>query len=431
MKVLWFSNTSCNASVCLGEGPVGGGWLKSLDRALQGKVELHIAFYYPKTDKSFQYQLTTYHPISKGNWKLKAILGIFWGRIINREDLGKYLDIIQKVNPDVIHIHGTENAFGCIIPHVKIPVVVSIQGCPTVYHYKYLAGFSLRDLRISIIYRGNGLRQFIRNKSLHRSYKEFARLGKRERQNLRATKYIIGRTKWDQRISLVLAPDSIYYHGDELLRDAFHNYTWQNVECERLVVHTTTSNNTYKGFETLCEALYILRIEQGMDIIWQIAGLTEHDAIVKVTKLKLKRRFPQTGLIFQGPLDEDKLAHSLCKANIFVSPSHIENSPNSLCEAMLLGLPCIATFAGGTASLITDGYDGMLIQDGDPWALAGAILELYRDPHISKEYGHKARARALIRHDITRIVNTYLDIYNDIIDKENKITDLGLTANNG
>lgn len=41
-------------------------------------------------------------------------------------------------------------------------------------------------------------------------------------------------------------------------------------------------------------------------------------------------------------------------------PSHIENSPNNLCEAMILGMPCIATDAGGTSTLLSNMKDGLL-----------------------------------------------------------------------
>ena len=44
-----------------------------------------------------------------------------------------------------------------------------------------------------------------------------------------------------------------------------------------------------------------------------------------------------------GQKDFDPLMRRLSEANCFVLPSFIENSPNSLCEAMLLGLPCVAS----------------------------------------------------------------------------------------
>jgi glycosyltransferase involved in cell wall biosynthesis len=96
-------------------------------------------------------------------------------------------------------------------------------------------------------------------------------------------------------------------------------------------------------------------------------------------------------------------------------PSHIENSPNNLCEAMLIGMPCISTFAGGAGSLITDKFDGILIQDGDPYAMAGAILELYNDKEKAILLGQNARETALKRHDKDTVINDIIYNYNKII----------------
>ena len=79
--------------------------------------------------------------------------------------------------------------------------------------------------------------------------------------------------------------------------------------------------------------------------------------------------------------------------HIYIAISHIENSPNSLCEALILGAPCIATNAGGTSSLIEDGNNGILIQDGDAYSMAGAIIELTENYNIAIDYGNSARKK--------------------------------------
>ncbi len=116
-----------------------------------------------------------------------------------------------------------------------------------------------------------------------------------------------------------------------------------------------------------------------------------------------------------GKLSEQDMIDNLLKSNLFVMTSHIENSPNNLCEAMILGMPCIATYAGGTGSLLDDGIEGVLIQDGDPWAMAGAILELNEDIQKALAMGDNARKRALQRHDKDRISNELVGIYSNIL----------------
>lgn len=92
-------------------------------------------------------------------------------------------------------------------------------------------------------------------------------------------------------------------------------------------------------------------------------------------------------------------------------PPAIENSPNSLCEAMLLGLPIIVSYAGGTSSILNNGEEGILVQDGYPYSLAGAIIEVANNFPMAKN----VRTHAEERHDKNKIVNNLINTYNSII----------------
>lgn len=89
---------------------------------------------------------------------------------------------------------------------------------------------------------------------------------------------------------------------------------------------------------------------------------------------------------------------------------------------MLLGVPCIATFAGGTGSMLSDKEQGLLIQDGDPWAMAGAILEFMSNPELAQNLGAKARELAHQKHNPERIAKDIMNVYKKIIDDENHST---------
>lgn len=415
MKILWFTNSPALSEEFLSKTSiVGKGWIKSLDRKMQEKVDLHIAFYYKKKVSSFKYGNTHYYPIYQGK---KSLLGKYidskLSRIAYRDDVDKYLDIINKVKPDLIHIHGTENPFGYILEKIDIPVVISIQGNITVYYHKYLSGLEKRYLPES-----EGLfEKLVGYKPFKVKFKKFNRMKRREAEVLSLCKNIIGRTAWDRRISYMLSPTSCYYHNDEILRDNFYCNKWQNNSHNKFIINTTNSNIYYKGLETICHAASLL-IEIGFDNFeWRIAGISNNDLIVKVVKKKLKSLYPKSNLVFMGKLSEKALINKLLESDLYVMSSHIENSPNNLCEAMILGLPCIATYAGGTGSLLNDGVEGILIQDGDPWAMSGAIIECFNNPEKCVEFSRNARIRALKRHDKDIISDDLLNIYNKIIQK--------------
>jgi glycosyltransferase involved in cell wall biosynthesis len=417
MKVLWFSNSPGFAEEILTPGSFGGGWLKALDIEVQEKVDLHIAFYHTRAKESFVYNKTTYHPIYTKYWKWNAIMGLFNRHIIDDEDINIYLRIINKVKPDIIHIHGTENPFGCLISKSGIPIVLSIQGNISACLQKYSIGLERKYLKVHSSIFSRGIKYRLLEESFARQRKLFIKMKSRELKSLRNCINIIGRTAWDSRISSVLAPERRYFHCDEILRNSFYSNQWTPSEdTNHIIIHTTSSrNNPFKGFETICESLYELQNTGVTNIEWRVAGIEESDLIVLAVKKKLKNKFPKEGLILLGGLSEINLIQKLKEADIYIMPSHMENSPNNLCEAMMLGMPCIATFAGGTGSIMKDGEEGILVQDGDPWAMAGAILEYQRDRDKGIRFGVNARNRALARHDRDSNVTALINIYKEII----------------
>jgi glycosyltransferase involved in cell wall biosynthesis len=113
-------------------------------------------------------------------------------------------------------------------------------------------------------------------------------------------------------------------------------------------------------------------------------------------------------------MQEEEVVQILLDSDIFCQTSHIENSPNSLCEAMILGMPIIASLAGGTSSMLKNNKEGLLIQEGDPYSFAGAILELSNDFIKAKTYGQAAKLLATQRNGENSIKNHYVEIYKEI-----------------
>lgn len=421
MKVLWFSNTPAAALEKI-QAAFGlrssGGWLYVLNKAMEQKVDLHVAFHHPYRLAPFTHGKSWFHPIYTGNiliQRLRERIGLlpFYGDMTQR-----YLDIIHEVNPDIIHIHGTESPFLTILERTRIPSVVSLQGNLTVCAHKYCAGFHGRHLRLP------GGRLSLRSLVIGRpTYLKGLRKLKRssviERQHLSKAQQIIGRTDWDRRITRILAPKSQYCIGHEMLRDRFYSEKWKQpcaLDTGKRVVFTTTSNGYFKGFETICYALSLLNALD-INVEWRVAGVSEDSLIAKVTRRELGADYPDRGLMLMGALDEHELISKMQEASLYVMPSHIENSANSLCEAMMIGMPCVATFAGGTGSILSDGKEGILVQDGDPWAMAGAMLELFRDQEKAARYGAAARRHAHARHNRGEILADLIGIYERVIAK--------------
>ncbi len=409
MKVLWFTNTPSLAVEELSQKETGGGWIKELDRILQSEVDLHVAFYSRIDKEPFKLGNTTYYPILRKSTLFQKVVKYIFNTVEPKSDLKIYLELVSNIKPDIVHILGSENPFGLIQKYVDIPVVISMQGIVSVISYKFFSGLERKYSK-----KTTSFLNFLIRKNQYHNYKQLLTLAKREREILKTTKHIIGRTDWDKYVTSVLSPGRRYYHNDEILRNGFYENIWKPNNNKRLILHTTTNPSFYKGFETIFLAASFLK-SLDIDFVWNIAGLSDKDDVVKTVINKFSDTLFTDNIKLLGMLDEQALIKYMLGADIYVTASHIENSPNNVCEAMLLGMPVIATQAGGTSSMLENNKEGILIQDGDPWSMAGAITSYYREKEKLVKLGSKAREKALRRHNKNEIVSGLVDIYKRIL----------------
>ena len=419
MRVLWFTNTPSLGANYLNSNEIGGGWIESLEAELISIpfIQLGISFNLNNTDvKPFTISNTRYYPIvikSPKN-KFKQMFFRWSHNIENENNIQPYLDIIQQFKPDLIHIFGTESAFGLIVSKTTVPCVIHIQGNLIVYNHKWFSGLTAFEI---IKYSKKWL--LLRGHGLYHDYYVNKKAAERENRIFRSCRYFMGRTDWDRRLSAVLSPDSKYFICDEIMRPGFYIQKWQPQSNQTTFTITSTiRNNIYKGLDTIFESKKILSQNfPEFEIIWKIAGIKEADEISYLVERKFKAKFRDYNIQLLGSLNEDDLISEMLKSNLFVHSSHIDNSPNSVCEAMLIGMPVIASYAGGTPSIISDKKEGLLVQDGDPYALAGAIIELIKDRNYARSLGTNARERAIIRHNPDRVVAELLNIYDAVLSK--------------
>jgi len=409
MKVLWICLTPSLAEEYLNNKPMNGGFIKSLEKLMQDKVDLSVLFYYDKEISPFKYGKTNYFPILKANkslgYKIKRKL---FNHIEPENDLKKFIKIIEEVKPDLIHIHGTEGPFGLVQKFSDIPAVVSIQGNISVYSLKFFSGIPLLD-----ILKYSRFKSRFSFTTYLNDFSRFKKMARREKDIFKISKNFIGRTNWDRRITKILSPGSNYFHNDEVLRDVFYDGFWQNNLDDSLNLFTTNAPNIYKGIETLIHCAHLLDLNN-VRFTWRVAGLHAKSELIHIAENSIKIKASKN-IEFLGSVSDSKLKEMILKSHIYVGVSHIENSPNSLCEALILGIPCIATNAGGTSNFIEDNKDGILIQDGDPYSMAGAIIEIKENYDIAIGYGIKARKKALLRHDKNTIANDLVKIYLGIV----------------
>lgn len=418
MRILWYSLSPCGSVRRSGEQRVIQGWMISLeDEIKQNKdIDLHVAYFSDTERESFEFEGVTYHPMYMPKAKTKI------GRVLKRynslasEDekmLPVMLDVVKSVRPDLIHIHGTEERFGMILNYVtNIPIVFSIQGLIAPYKEKYFSGLPDKDIIKYESWIGR-----IRRISYRDEYQGFVYRAKREVGYLNNAKYVMGRTFWDEDITGMLNMKRKFFVVDEILRPPFYYKVWNKTAFseDKIRIISTISGGIYKGYETVLKTALLLKQNTNIDFEWKIAGYNKNSKWVRIAENYTGIKTADVNVKLLGALDAECLSDELVASDMYVHVSHIENSPNSVCEAMLLGMPVIASFTGGTASMLENGKEGILLQDGDPYVYAGAIVNYYLHFDKARSYGEKARQRALVRHNPNRIVGQLLDAYKIIL----------------
>lgn len=364
MKVLWITNILFPEARLLltgaGDLKSSGGWMLGAAEALQKycSVDLHVATVSAIVKKLevFQGKNITYYilPYGRGNLIYNSEYEPFWK------------DIKKIVQPDIIHIYGTEFTHG--LSYVKAcgnkNVVISLQGLKSEIAKYYCAGISKSE-----ILQNQTFRDLLKGNILLEQ-KKFFKSGKYEIEFLKSVRNVIGRTSWDKVHVRAINPHVCYYRCNEILRNEFYDGAmWNYDSCAKHSIFLSQAGYPIKGLHKVLLAMPLI-LHKYPDAVLRIAGvditafrtlsekirLCGYGNYIRhlIQKLELKNH-----ISFIGSLNAMQMKEEYLKANIFICPSSIENSPNSLGEAQILGTPCIASFVGGVPDMMIGNEDNL------------------------------------------------------------------------
>lgn len=413
MKVLWITH-SLFPDVCpeLGiEVPVIGGWLFSGANALMNLnsgIKLAVATPYKGDEqKTIVKNGITYYlfPNGKSKGKYDSNLEAYWK------------DIQVQFLPDVVHIHGTEFPFG--LAYIKScgnnHLVASIQGLVSVYERYYLGGIKELGLLKTIT-----LRDIYRRDTIFSQNNNMRMRGKFEKEVIRSIDHIIGRTTWDKSHSWAINSKINYHFCNETLRDVFYLSEWKLNRCERYSIFLSQAHYPIKGLHQMIKALPIVLAHYPETKIY-VSGYNfvtgrglRLNGFGKYIGSLMKKNGVTDKINFMGILSEKEICKRFIASHIFVCPSAIENSSNSIGEAQLLGVPCVASYVGGIAELVNNEETGLLYRFEEVEMLAMAICRIFSDDSLAQKLSENGRIAASIRHDKQQNAKKLNEIYETI-----------------
>jgi glycosyltransferase involved in cell wall biosynthesis len=416
MQILWVVNTVFPklSSLLDIEPAIGGGWMYGLLDNLSkiNNIEFTVVtFYNSKELIHHRIDDVNYFLIpSKNPTKLNINYKNYWS------------DIFKIINPDLVHIHGSEYTLGlsCILNFPKLKYALSIQGLLSEYYKFYTNGLMIRDILFNPT-----LRDLIRG-NIFNERRIFKKRGELEILYLKNVNNVIGRTKWDKTHTLKHNPNLVYHFNNECLRSPFYNSKkWDADKKEDFTIFISQASYPIKGLHLLIEAVNLLKFEFP-SIKIRIGGENILMSIILKDKLKMKgyasiirKKLIKYELLnnfeFCGPLNSENIVEEFLRAHIFVCPSSIENSPNSLGEAQILGVPSISSFVGGIPDMVINNFDGLLYRHEDYFMLSALIKELFLNTDLCIKISKNSITTASLRHDLEVNSNQTLNIYKQII----------------
>lgn len=357
MKVLWITNILFPevTAVLTGNKDLksSGGWMLGAARRLASRndIELYVATVSPQVEQVTRIdgeKIVFYVlPFGKGNSKINPEYQKYW------------LCINNELCPDVVHIHGTESSHGHAFMQScgSNNVVISIQGMTSTYCYYYYYGMSQSD-----VYKNLTIRDLFKG-TIFRGQRNFKVSSEYELDMIRMAKHVIGRTSWDRAKTWAINPDIRYHFCNETLRDEFYDGSlWSYDKCTHHSIFVSQASYPIKGLHQLLKALPLI-LRTYPDTVVRIAGYNPTDTTSIPNKLKLSgygrylkkliRKYNlENHVVFLGPLNAEQMKIEYLMSNVFISPSSIENSPNSLGEAQILGVPCVSSYVGGAMDMM-------------------------------------------------------------------------------
>ncbi len=417
------SITSKGLSLIKQNGSIGGGgWVENLVNALSNekRIQLFVSCFsyeighviYKKIDN------VTYIILPTDRKKLDKCTPLMMNSMI---------EIKETIKPDVVHIIGTEREYDYRLAEICgfDRTVVSITGLVSVGALHYYGGIESKCFIVP------SLGDLIRRGGPCFEKKQFSRWGRYERQLILDVEHVFGRTTWDYACVKQINPRSNYHFCGEIINPIFFSTAWTVKNIKRHRIFVSQGSYPLKGLHQIIKAFrIILDSYPDSELVVAGANILKKRSIMNrikrttygcyIQKLIKNLLIPEERIIFTDGLSTNEMLEEYLSCNVFVLPSAIENSPNSLGEAMALGVPCVSSCVGGVQDMLKDRVDGYLYPFDEFYMLAYYVCKLFSDDKLATSFGDSARDSAKKRFNSTLVTEATMAVYQLIFDERHR-----------
>ena len=400
-----------------------GGWYTGLHQAIQqydteNSIELGVAFTCNRNiaDKVVIGHCTYYTLKPEKQSRLQRLIYLWGG--YKRTQMpwhSRITQIIKDFKPDLIHFFGIESQMAYYLLNLEIPYIVNLLGILTPYHNTF---FPINMNNYSVLAHNHTIKELVLNNQLRFAYKTMGVRTIREKELFTHCKNLAGRTEWDRQIANIFAPQAQYHIINEILRPIFYrSQKWKYQQRTQIEIVSTISENPYKGFDLILKTASLM-IQLKIPFRWRVMGLSHKSDFTHFFEKHYGIIAQSNGIELLGRMESKELVQTLLDADLFVHPSYIDNSPNSVCEAQYLGIPVVACYVGGIPSLIEHGKSGWLVPSNAPYEIAYLVKNYHTLP-IESISAHEIEV-AKQRHDPHKIFQEVLSCYQFILNNQGK-----------
>lgn len=387
-KVTWVTNIPLRDTLeFFGKKPRGSGfWLDALrDQLVATGLEIDVVTPTSLVTRPERIQ------IPYGTCYLVPLGTCSYVPYFSRKLLGGIASALSESSPQLVDYHGTEYGYPAAHRFLKMPAIVTLQGIMHDIVPQYFGNSGACSFYLKLA-AGGSVRDILSTLWTNVIYRQRRAL---EREAFQVHRHFLGRTHFDKSWASRLHGSSISYHeAHRILRPAFYQCDkWAKVRepGSRFVITRTGRFTPDKGMDTLFKAIAILSHEMRVDVRLQVIGTHLPTAGWGRSLVRLSREIGIDDKIeYLGYMNESDIITTLLKSDAFALTSYSENSPNSLVEAMCLGLPCVASRVGGIPSIVEDGVTGLLYDALSAQDLANKLAIIEASPSRSLRMGRDA-----------------------------------------